>query len=268
MGYIINLHVTEYCNYKCKFCYGKFQNNDLKLEDWKHIIDNILLNTSVKRFNIAGGEPLSYKYTQDIIDYISERNIETSIITNGHLLTKEFILANKDKVGMIGISVDSLQSETNKKIGRHSNQTVLDIQKLKSLCKFINDCGIELKINTVVTSVNYNEDINEELIKGLKVSRWKVLEMQLINGTNDLSKYLKPSNEEFEKFLDINKYENQVVERDEDFNNAYIIVSNQGKLVDNSRGSYEYLGSLLEEDFDKLFNKYKLNLSAYTKRYA
>lgn len=39
----VNLHIIEACNMHCEFCFAKFQcKKVLSLEDWKHIVDNII----------------------------------------------------------------------------------------------------------------------------------------------------------------------------------------------------------------------------------
>ena len=42
-GLKVNLHIIEACNMHCEFCFAKFQcKKALSLEDWKHIVDNIV----------------------------------------------------------------------------------------------------------------------------------------------------------------------------------------------------------------------------------
>ena len=42
-GLKVNLHIIEACNMHCEFCFAKFQcRKALSLEDWKHIVDNIV----------------------------------------------------------------------------------------------------------------------------------------------------------------------------------------------------------------------------------
>ena len=37
-----NLHLTETCNYRCRYCFAHFENgSDLPLEGWKQIVDNL-----------------------------------------------------------------------------------------------------------------------------------------------------------------------------------------------------------------------------------
>ena len=68
-GLVINLHFTDACNFRCKFCHSHFEKTHLSLDNWKKIIDNIMNDVKVKRFNLAGGEPLAAPYIQQLIDY-------------------------------------------------------------------------------------------------------------------------------------------------------------------------------------------------------
>ena len=34
-GKVINLHYTDICNYRCRFCYARFGTTPLSLDDWK-----------------------------------------------------------------------------------------------------------------------------------------------------------------------------------------------------------------------------------------
>ncbi len=69
---VVNLHYTNHCNYRCRFCHSHFQKTPLTFDDWKTIIDNIMAGMDVERFNLAGGEPLAGEYIQDMIDYTLE----------------------------------------------------------------------------------------------------------------------------------------------------------------------------------------------------
>ena len=92
--HVINFHITNRCNYQCKHCFARFNQRDLSLDEAKRVIDSIeeyFKEAQVKnpRINLAGGEPLMYHYIDEIIDYISNKGIKVSMITNGSLLTEE-----------------------------------------------------------------------------------------------------------------------------------------------------------------------------------
>lgn len=94
--HVINFHILEQCNYGCKYCFAKFGDTFLNLKDTIKVIDSILEyfqknNFHNGRINFAGGEPLLYPYLDTLIDYIAEKGYQSSIITNGALLTKEKI---------------------------------------------------------------------------------------------------------------------------------------------------------------------------------
>lgn len=265
---VINLHFTNACNYKCRFCHSRFQKSSLTLEDWKKIIDNISNSSKVERFNLAGGEPLLSPYIQEIIDFIHSKKIDVSIITNASLLTENFINANKDKIKVIGISIDALSESENITIGRHDNKfNTLSLERLTSLCNQIHKNGIILKINTVVNAINCNSNF-APLLDAVKPSRWKILRMIQIEGVNDKDIDIQVSNSEFQRFVLRHLKFNPVVENTNDIVNAYIIVNPDGKLIDNSNGKYHLSESLVDHNFEDEFKKIAFNPDAYKKRYA
>ena len=175
---VFNLHFTDFCNFCCKHCFVKKDGKELSFDAIKIIGDKLRdyqRNHNVPvRVNLAGGEPLLSQNIQRIIDYFYSLGLEVSIITNGYLLTEAFILQNKNKLSTIGISVDSLNRDTNIKIGRCYKGNTISNEHLIDICRIIKSCGIALKINTCVTTINVNEDINE-LLDTIKPDRVKVL---------------------------------------------------------------------------------------------
>lgn len=228
---VINLHFTDYCNFHCKHCFVNKEGKELSFDNIKIIIDKL---ASYKekykcniRINLAGGEPLLSKNIQDIIDYIYAKKLDISIITNGYYLSEDFIDKNKNKISMIGISVDSLNDNTNIVIGRCQNGITLSKDKLISLCKLIKDNNIKLKINTCVTSLNYKEDINE-LLKTVNPDRVKVLRA-FCHGTTE--KYnITDDNWEIVK----TRYHGVIFEDNDYMMNSYIIVDSSGNLSKNN----------------------------------
>lgn len=134
---VINLHFTNICNYKCRFCHSRFPKPSLTLGDWKKIIDNISNSSKVERFNLAGEEPLLSPDIQEIIFYTFKK-IDVSIITNASLLTENFIYANKNKIKVIGIASTPSPKAKISLIGRHNNKfNTLSLERLISLCNEI-----------------------------------------------------------------------------------------------------------------------------------
>lgn len=228
---VINLHFTDHCNYHCKHCFVKKEGKELSLDNIKHIADKLALFQKEKkisvRVNLAGGEPLLSKNIQNIIDYLYSKGLEISIITNGYYLTESFIIRNKNKLSMIGISVDSLNEDTNRIIGRICNNKTLSLNELIKLCKCIKDNDIGLKINNCVTSINCREDIIE-LLSTVKPNRVKILRAFC---TEDKSEY----NISDEDWNTVKKRYNNVLFEDNDFMSvSYIIIDSEGNLSRNN----------------------------------
>ena len=127
MQLVFNWHITEKCNYSCHYCFSKWENNReiwhdektskkliYEIASYNHAL-RFPMFTSATRLNFAGGEPLLAG--AKLIGYVrfaKEKGIETSLITNGFLLTKNIEVV--DSLDMLGISIDSFDKDTNFRI--------------------------------------------------------------------------------------------------------------------------------------------------------
>jgi len=265
--YVVNLHLLENCNYHCKHCFAHFNYVvTLSAHDWKQIIDNITKKTPVSRFNLAGGEPLLYKGLDELIEYINSKNIQVSLITNGHLLSEEHIRRFKGKVSMVGLSIDALQPELLRKIGRCTeNQEVLSLEKCVILCKSLRRNKIKLKINTVVSRLNLHEDFTN-FIRTVCPTRWKILKMKQFSSVNLDNTGLEITENEFNRFC--STYTSLPHIQEASLKNSYIMVDAGGRLVDNSGESYTVSANLLNEDFETALNTMRFDRELYEARYT
>lgn len=179
--YKINLHILEACNFGCRQCFSKFGTKKLlPVEDWKKIVDNCIAGADVAEFNIAGGEPMLYPGLVELVQYIRDKEVKVSLITNGSLMNEEWI---KNYAGMfetIGFSVDSINDETNRKIGRcDRNGKTIPTGRIVELCGLIRKYapGCRIKINTVVSALNKDE-VMSDFIDEIATDRWKILRMK------------------------------------------------------------------------------------------
>jgi radical S-adenosyl methionine domain-containing protein 2 len=117
---IVNLHILDACDFRCTHCFAHFgARKALPCKDWQIIVDNILGGINVERFNLAGGEPILYIGRAELTEYIRSRGSAVSIITNGYSLSdKKIDLLGESGVSMIGLSVDSPNTATLRRLGR------------------------------------------------------------------------------------------------------------------------------------------------------
>ena len=222
----INFHFYDSCNFRCKHCFVNMQNKSLTFAEAKQIVDILKENYNYNRINLAGGEPLLSPYIQPLIDYIVFKGFTCSLVTNGSMLTEEFVELNKTKLQMIGISVDSLNDETNQLIGRKK------INNLIPVCKKIKEVGIKLKINVCVLSYNKHENLSSFLQK-VKPDRFKIFQAIPSPHKPD-SHQMIVSDNEFLEFCARHQTFGPICENDSFIKDGYDIVDAEGVLSNNN----------------------------------
>ena len=265
---VLNFKLTNACNYQCGYCFAKSDaRKTLSCVKWKNIVDNIFSNINVDRVNLLGGEPLLYEEIADLADYIRSRGSKVSIITNGFYLTNDKIdLLKKCGVSQIGISIDSSNEETLRKLGRCSKTgDILNPKRCISLCRYIKEKGISLKINTVVSSLNYTEDINS-FIKAASPDRWKILKIKEYKDSlfNNLDQLI--DDQQFDVFINTHSGIPHVAERL--LSCSYIMVDTSGNLIDTSSFENIPVANLLSTEFQEAFDRLDFDYEGYRARYA
>ena len=266
---VVNFHFVDFCNYSCCYCFVKKDNRLASFQHCMMIIDNIAEYFSLiqvrGRINLVGGEIFMCTYLQQIIDYINAKNIDVSIVTNGSLLTKDFIIKNSQKISYIGISVDSLEHNTNIKIGRCQKNKTINKNELIDICKFIKDRGIKLKINHCISKYNFNEDISD-FIKTVAPNRFKIFQMSIVEGINDKCKQMQVTQEEFEKCCNKYKKLNPVIENEYEMKGSYLMIDSIGDFyIDRSDAA---IGNAIYESFIEMMNRAQLDDTSFAKRYT
>ena len=269
MDLVVNLHLLERCNYHCGHCFAHFDSAELLSVDmWKAVVDAIALDRQIGRFNLAGGEPLLFPALYELIEHIHQKDIEVSIITNGSLLGNSLNeeLLRMDAISMIGVSIDSFQESTLRKMGRcQCDGRALSGQDYVRLCKSVQENGIKLKINTVVTALNLNEDFSP--IKRIAPDRWKIFKMQVFKTKDFDNTPLLVTKKQFDCFTERQRKLSIDFIEESDMENAYILVDPSGNLVDNTGGRYRAVGNLLTESFEQCLQKLPFNEALYRMRY-
>lgn len=250
---------------KCKFCYATFDDMHVQMlheADAKDVIVK-LKNAGLQKLTFAGGEPLLYKHLKSVIKFSKSIGLVTSIITNGSLLTDAWLKEMYPWLNWIGVSVDSIDVDTQYKIGRYANAEV-------SYCSLINRIqhyGYRLKINTVVNRYNWQEDLNY-FLNFAKPERWKVFQTLKVEGQNDKQfDEIKCSDVQFHSFIQKHKEQSSLVPEDNAaMTGSYLLIDPQGRLFENSAGKHTYSSQLQHNDIDKCLSEINLNRKMFIKR--
>lgn len=287
--YKINLHILEACNFRCRQCFSKFGTEKLlPVEDWKKIIDNCIAGADVTEFNIAGGEPMLYPGLTELVKYIRSKGVKASLITNGSLMDEEWIKNYSGLYETIGFSVDSLDDETNRKIGRcdRSGKT-MPSGRIVELCGLIRKYapGCRIKSNTVVSALNKDEAMSD-FIDEIAADRWKILRMKPFQYGSFSNLDIQVSDEEFEEFVERNREKNREKDKEDgkeagvetarrevvvepDMKASYVLIDSNGCLLDNAVDEITPVAvcDCLREDFAEGLRRLTLDMEKYEARY-
>ena len=248
----VNFHLWKPCNMKCSFCFATFQDvgqdtlpkGHLPREDCLAVVE-ALAKAGFDKINFAGGEPTLCPWLPDLIHRAKELEATTSMVTNGSFVTQEWL----DRVGgcldWAAVSIDTVDPEKLKRMGRTTRAGPLSEADYLCILDMLRHRHIRLKINTVVTRENYDEDLTGFIAKA-RPERWKLLQVLLVRGQNDgLVDNLVITHEEFASYVLRNRHVESlgiavVPESNDLMTGSYVMVDPAGRFFDNVDGTYVY----------------------------
>ena len=272
---VVNYHITNFCNYHCAYCFGKFDRKDEPtFDEAKKVVDNVAeyfktFQIADGRINFAGGEPTLYKRLNELIEYTHSKGIAVSVVTNGSLLTDDRVRSWEGKVSCVGVSIDSVVALTNCMIGRCRAQGAMGFDDYIKTATILRKYSIDLKINTVVSKLNHLENLCP-LYRELKPKKIKLLQMHLVEGVNDRAKQYRVSEKEFQDFCSRHKeFESIIVEEPcGSMENSYLMINPSGEMQINDNGKYKTFGLLSEHSLYELLLNAPMDSEKFNSRYG
>ena len=287
---VVNWHLTEACNYACRYCYSKWH----KERTGKELVRDpnasaALLAEIYRRFaptpanharlgmkwqslrlSLAGGEPLLYdREIVDIAALARKIGFAVSVISNGSRLTPPLVAELAPQLSLLGLSLDSAQPAINREIGRADRQSsVLSLPELASIIALGRKLNpaLRLKINTVVNALNFTEDMTP-LIRQLAPDKWKVLRM-LPTVTSDLA----IAEHEFSDFVGRHLALGGIISAEDhsDMVESYIMIDPHGRFFQNSLSGpgYRYSDPILEVGAETAFRQISWLADKFQARYT
>lgn len=236
----INLHITQSCNMSCHACFADYgEHIELGFQGWLSTLDLIAAETEGNykvKITFAGGEPTLIGFLPELVFHAKNLGMSTGIITNGSLLDEHCLDRFADTLDWVGISIDSIDSDRNERLGRHVNGQVIKPEAYLSICRAIKDRGLKLKVNTVVSKLNQMEDFSQFII-ATQPDRWKVMQLLLVSGQNDSAKVIAVTSHDFDSFVQRHQwYPGIVVEKSESMLCSYAMVDPSGRPYGNGSG--------------------------------
>jgi len=276
---VINWHVTEACNFRCHYCYAKWQRPDgrelIRDPGASAALIRALFAGFARpgarrpRLNFAGGEPLLHAgRVVRAMEQARAVGFDVSLISNGSRLDDTLATRLAPHLAMLGVSVDAVDPTVNARIGREDRRGVpLDLDRLVARIARMRrvNPAMTLKANTVVSDANWQSDLRP-MIETLGPSRWKVLRMLPV-----VTDRLAPTDAQFRAFVDRHRALGALmcVEDNDDMVQSYIMVDPHGRFFQNRpQGSgYDYSPPILAVGAEAAFGRIAWSTSKFESRY-
>jgi len=155
---MVTVNLTRRCNQQCIYCeigmdLPSVAKDTLTLDDLKWIIDQ-MAESHIPKISLCGGEPFLFDGIIDVVSYAFNKNIRSSITTNGmtvHHLSEDDLNRLMECKTEINISVDSFEDG----IQCYTRGTPAALHNaLKSIWR-LTEKGIPVTVLTVISKYNF-----------------------------------------------------------------------------------------------------------------
>jgi radical S-adenosyl methionine domain-containing protein 2 len=209
-----------------------------------------LREAGTRKVTFVGGEPTLVKSLPSLVRFADELGMASMIATNGTGLTDQLLdqlappLTNRAHPGAVKFSLDSGIGSVEKALGRGTGHHV---ELLLNRAAAVRARGIPLMVNTVVTALNWQEEMHDILGELGPIERWKVLQVLRIEGQNDREwDSLKVTTDQFWQFVDRHRDLKPIPEDNNAMTESYVMVDPLGRFFQNTGGRHNFSRPILE----------------------
>jgi radical S-adenosyl methionine domain-containing protein 2 len=264
----VNFHLYKPCNYRCRFCFATFRDirGQLDLEQSLRLL-RLLRDAGCEKLNFAGGEPTLHPHIGALLAESRRLGLVTSIISNGARLS-QLLAAHAADLDWVGLSVDSADESVQSALGRGTGGHVA---RSLVLADEIRARGLRLKLNSVVTALNWREDMSA-FIRRVRPERWKVFQVLPVGGQNDgaVDDLLIDAGQ-FRAFVDRHaglaaEGLAPIAEDNDAMTASYAMIDPLGRLFDNSAGRHTYSAPITEVGVERALRQIRFSLARLVAR--
>lgn len=274
----VNFHLEKACNLRCKFCYAHFDDDEalrrvqrgLDAHDARRVIE-LIRSAGAEKITFVGGEPTLCPHLPELLRVARDLGFVTTVVSNGFKLQK-LLDEVPDCLDWVGLSVDSADESTQAALGRgRGDHVASSLKHFRSL----HALGIKVKLNTVVTSLNWREDMSD-FIRATRPHRWKIFQVLPVDGQNDgRVEPLLVTRDQFDAFTLRHQPLAEeglmvVPESNEAMTGSYAMIDPLGRFFCNTGRRYAYSPPILEVGVETAFGAVRfdaLNFEARGGRY-
>ena len=272
-----NYHLWKSCNMTCGFCFATFL--DLPPQGVSHLSqDNsirlitLIAEAGFRKINLAGGEPTLCPWLPQLIRHAKSLDLTTSVVSNGPNITEAWLDDLASSLDMLAISIDSVNPEKQRKIGRVVNgKQPMTESKYLGIGESAKARGIRLKVNTVVNRLNVGEDFRA-FIRAMGPERWKIFQALPVEGQNDHRFHeFAITRDEFDLYIQRNRSVERngirvVHENNDQMTGSYLMIDPLGRFFDNTKGEHTYSSPILGVGVEQALAEIKVHPERFIER--
>ena len=147
----LRVSLGESCNMACTYCVTSIKDHipdphALSSSDLLKLVSLLVRHSGITKIRITGGEPLLHRDLLSFIDGVRQQDVESiGLTTNGLNLNKLAVPLKEAGLGSVNISLDSLDPENFRRLGRAGRleRVIEGIEKALA-------AGLRIKLNMVV----------------------------------------------------------------------------------------------------------------------
>lgn len=273
----VNFHLWQPCNMVCHGCFARFEDvredilprGHLPREQAHRLTRQ--LGQRFAKVTFAGGEPTLCPWLPDLIATAKEQGATTMLVSNGSRINAEYLERLRPCLDWLTLSIDSARPETHVALGRATRSGALPPEHYLAIATAARQMGIRLKVNTVVSALNCDEDLSPMLL-ALRPERWKPLQVLRVQGQND-AEYdrLAITGEAFDRYVERHRHLADhgvvVVPEDNDaMTGSYAMVDPAGRFFDNVLGRHRYSTPILQVGLRAAWEEIAFSISRFEAR--
>ncbi len=219
-----------------------------------------ILSVNAREIVLGGGDPLQRKDIVEIAKYAKDSGLIVRLDTNGLLLNDNLLSTLSRYIDRIALPLDGASQQVHDYMRSYNGHFRLVINLIKKL----SDMGIPLKVNTVVTKVNYNEmrELAWLLSEFDNIYLWSAYQFSPLGRGFKFRRLFEIDDTRFRKItedvlnlrLDLNIEFISNLER----THLYLLISPDGTIYTQPPpGRYDYivLGHILRDDLSDILGK-------------
>lgn len=236
---------------QCRFCYSKFSGiTEQNTKEEAEQIIRLLADAGTQKITFVGGEPTLHPHLSSYLKLANQLGMTTVVVTNGTKI-REIIEECSKVIDWIGVDIDSCLEETEKLLGRGTGDHISNMIHVANLC---HEQGIKLKLNTVVTSLSWQEDMSK-IVKQVRPNRWKAFQVLPVKGQNDEKiKDLLITPEQFSFWVNKHQSLGVIAETNELMSQSYALIDPIGRFYTGDIEGHHYGKSILEVGVEKAWS--------------